>query len=170
MNPKAAKNVRSNGDVFSDLRTFVQCTTLAARQPVTPTAPALYSGLNTQARRSTARRKRAATVESPRMIRDKRTGIAVNAIGAAAALFLLISWSISRPTHALFPQWLLLTDAALLLAFFIYNIVRRLRGPIQPARWARNMSDRQLWIVKGIVIVVVISVTFVFIALRFPRP
>jgi hypothetical protein len=104
------------------------------------------------------------------MIRDKRTWIAVNTVGAAAALFMLISWSAFPPAHPVFPRWFLLADAAVLFGLFIYNIVRRLRGPIQPARWARNMSDRQLWIIKGILLVVVIGFALVVVALRFSRP
>ena len=68
----------------------------------------------------------ACPVESIRMIRDKRTWVAVNAVGAAAGLFLLVSWAVFPPAHALFPQWFLLADAALILGAFIYNIVRRL--------------------------------------------
>jgi hypothetical protein len=109
-------------------------------------------------------------VESTRMIRDKRTWIAVNAVGAVAGLFLLVSWAVSPPTNALFPPWFLRVDAAFIFGAFIYNIIRRLHGPIQPARWARNMSDNQLWITKGLLTVVLIGVTIVVIFWRIPRP
>ena len=59
---------------------------------------------------------------------------------------------------------------ALVFGGFIYNIVRRLRGPIEPARWARGMTDRQLWITKGLLIVVVIGGVFVVTILRVSRP
>jgi|HubBroStandDraft_4_1064222.scaffolds.fasta_scaffold00006_148 hypothetical protein len=104
------------------------------------------------------------------MIRDKRTFIVINAVGAACALFVLVSWTVSPPTHALFPPWFLMADGALLLGYFIYNIVRRLRGPIQPARWARNMTDRQLWTLKGLVMVILVGVAFAIIFIRVPHP
>lgn len=104
------------------------------------------------------------------MIRDKRTWIAVNAVGAAAALFMLITQSVFPSPHPLVPHWFLLADAVLLFGLFIYNIVLRLRGPIEPARWAHNMSDRQLWIIKSILMLVVIGVALGALALRFPRP
>lgn len=104
------------------------------------------------------------------MIRDKRVWIAVNAVGAAAALYVLISWSLRPPTHELFPPWFWQADAAFVFGAFIYNIVRRLRGPIQPARWARSMTDRQLWIIKGVLIAAVIGGVFVVVALRVSHP
>jgi hypothetical protein len=115
-------------------------------------------------------RKRIAPVESKRMIRDKRTWIAVNAVGAAAALFMLITQSVFPSPHPFVPRWFLLANTVLLFGLFIYNIVRRLRGPIEPARWARNMSDGQLWIIKGILMLIIISVALDALALRFPRP
>ena len=111
-----------------------------------------------------------ALVEQASMIRDKRTWIAVNAVGAAAALFVLVSWSLRPPTHGLFPPWFLFADAVFIFGVFIYNIIRRLRGPIEPARWARGMTDRQLWIAKGILVAVGISAVFVVTILRFTRP
>jgi len=109
-------------------------------------------------------------VESIGMIRDKRTWIAVNAVGAVAALFVLISWSFRPPTHELFPPWFWQADAAFIFGAFIYNIVRRLRGPIEPAPWARGMTDRQLWIVKAVLTAAIIGGVFIVIALRVSRP
>jgi len=104
------------------------------------------------------------------MIRDKRTWIVVNAVGLAASLFVLISWSLRPPTLWLFPPWFWQADAAFVCGGFIYNIVRRLRGLIEPARWACGMTDRQLWITKGLLIVVVIGGVFVVTILRVSRP
>jgi len=109
-------------------------------------------------------------VERACMIRDKRTWIAVNAAGAAAALFVVISWLYSPPTHLWFPAWVWQADIALVFGGFIYNIVRRLRGPIEPARWARNITDRQMWIVKGVLTAALIGGVFIVIALRVARP
>ena len=103
------------------------------------------------------------------MIRDKRTWIAVNAVGAVATLFVLISWLFSPPTNLWLPAWFWQADMALVFGGFIYNIVRRLRGPIEPARWARGMTDRQLWITKGLLIVVVIGGVFVVTILRVTK-
>ena len=106
-----------------------------------------------------------------RMIRDKRTWIVVNAVGAAGVLLVLISSIVFPPTHdALFPPWFLRTLEAFVFAGFIYNIIRRLRGPIQPARWARGMTDKQLWTIKGVLTAALIGGAFVVIALRVPRP
>jgi hypothetical protein len=104
------------------------------------------------------------------MIRDKRAFIAVNAIGAAATLFALILWTISPPTHAIFPPWFLWMLEAFVFASFMYNIVRRLRGPIEPARWARGMTDKQLWITKGLFIVALIGITYAIVIWGVPRP
>ena len=104
------------------------------------------------------------------MIRAKRTFIAVNAVGAAATLLVLISWSLRPPSSVLFPPWFWRADAAFVFGWFIYNIVRRMRGPIEPARWARGMTDRQLWIAKGLIIAVGIGAVFVVTVLRLTRP
>jgi hypothetical protein len=99
------------------------------------------------------------------VIRDKRTWILVNAVGAALALYLLISSWAFPPQHPLPAHWLVPAGAALLLGLFIYSVVLRMRGPIRPAPWASKMSDRQLWIVKGALAAIVIAVSLVF-ALR----
>jgi|SRR5579863_1147811 len=101
------------------------------------------------------------------MIRDKRTWLAVNAFGAMAALLVVILQCLYPATHPLL-RWLTIGNGAVLFVLFIYNIVLRMRGPIQPARWARNMTDAQLWIVKGIMMVCVagIATAFAFHALR----
>jgi hypothetical protein len=104
------------------------------------------------------------------MIRDKRTFIAVNAVGAAATLLVLISWSLRPPSSLLFPPWFWRADAAFVFGVFIYNIARRMRGPIEPARWARGMTDRQLCIAKGLLIAVGMGAVFVVTVLRFTRP
>ncbi len=111
-----------------------------------------------------------AVAEQAHMIKDKRTWIAVNSIGTAASLFVLISWFFRPPTHELFPPWFWQADAALVCGAFIYNIVRRLRGPIEPARWAHGMTDKQLWIAKGFLIVVLIGGVFFVTILRLARP
>lgn len=83
------------------------------------------------------------------MIRDKRTFIAVNAIGGLAALLTVVLQCLYPATQPLL-RWIMVGGGILLAAQFVSNIVLRMRGPIQPARWARNLTDGQLWIVKGI--------------------
>ncbi|HEX3672269.1 MAG TPA: hypothetical protein VHT92_11255 [Candidatus Cybelea sp.] len=103
------------------------------------------------------------------MIRDKRLYIAVNAVGAASAAFALVIWTAFPSRHSLFPQWFLVGDALLLLGFFIYNVVRRMRGPIEPTGWARNLTDKQIWTVKGVVMSVLAVVALCIIFYAVPR-
>lgn len=104
------------------------------------------------------------------MIRDKRTWIAINAVGAAATLFVLISWLYRPPTQLWLPAWFWQAEIALVFGGFIYNIARRVRGPIEPTRWARGMTDRQLGIVKGTLTAALLGGAFIVIALRIARP
>lgn len=103
------------------------------------------------------------------MIRNRRTWITVNVVGTVAALFVLISWLVRPPNPGLLPPWFWQADAAFIFVVFLYNIVRGLRGPIEPAPWTRRMTDRQWWIVKGLLIVVVIGGVFAFTILYVPR-
>lgn len=100
------------------------------------------------------------------MIRDKRAYIVVNAIGAASAVFLIVMWTAFPSPHSFLPQWFLVVDGLFLLGAFIYNIIRRMRGPIEPTGWARNLSDRQIWTVKGVVMSVLLVAVFVIIFYR----
>ncbi len=101
------------------------------------------------------------------MIRDKRAFIAVNLAGAACGLYLLIAQSLYPPTHPVYPHWFSIALAVTITAGFIYNVVLRMRGPIQPARWVRGMSDGQLWLIKGVLAVgVVIAATLLLLRLR----
>ena len=61
----------------------------------------------------------------------------------------------------------MLGSAAVMLGSFTYNIVLRLRGPIQPAAWARNMSDRRLWMLKGTLVAIVLVIAVVGLASTF---
>lgn len=103
------------------------------------------------------------------MIRDKRLFIVVNGVGAASAVLMLVTWTASRSPHSLFPQWFMVGDALFLLGYFIYNIIRRMRGPIEPTGWARNLSDKQIWTVKGVVMSVLTVMVFVIIFYGVPR-
>lgn len=105
------------------------------------------------------------------MIRDTRAFVAVQMIGALASLYLLINWSVNPQLHTLFPAWFLIGLAAFMFASFVYQIVMRLTGRQVPlAPWARNMSDRQLWIMKAILLIaaVVIAVVFIFVPIHRP--
>jgi hypothetical protein len=102
------------------------------------------------------------------MIRDKRLFIAINAVGVAAALLLLVRWTAFPSPHSLFPQWFMVGDALLMFGYFIYNIVRRMRGPIEPSGWARNLTDKQIWTVKGVVMSALAVAVFVIIFYAVP--
>ena len=105
------------------------------------------------------------------MIRNPRALTAVNTVGALAALFLLISWSLRPSTSALFPQWFLVALALVLLGSFVYQIVMTLTGrPVPVMRWARGLSDRQLWTIKGVVMAVLVLGAFIFVAVTVHRP
>jgi len=84
------------------------------------------------------------------MIRDKRAFIAVNVVGATCGAFMLGLQLMHPLQHSVFPRWLNLALPILMTAGFVYNIALRLRGPIQPSRWARGLSDPQLWLLKGV--------------------
>jgi hypothetical protein len=105
------------------------------------------------------------------MIRDTRTYVAINVVGALAALFLLAFWAISPPSHPLFPVWLLIGLAAFSLGGFVFQIIMRLTGrPVPLAPWAHNMTDRQLWIMKSILIAALVVITCVVIFVRVHQP
>jgi hypothetical protein len=99
------------------------------------------------------------------MIRDTRTYIATQIVGVLASLMLLIIWSVSPPSHPLFPVWFLIAIAVFMLGSFIYNIYMRLSGrPVRRAWWAQNLTDRQLWTIKAVLIagLVVIALLIIF--------
>lgn len=101
------------------------------------------------------------------MIRNTRTYVAVQTVGALASLGVLLSWSVSPPMHPVFPMWCLIGIAAFTAGSFAYNIVMTLRGrPIPVASWARNLSDRQLWTMKGVLIAAMLAVAVVVIFRR----
>lgn len=98
------------------------------------------------------------------MIRDTRAFVAVNAIGALSALYLLVYWAVHRPAQSLFPWWILAGSAAVMLGAFLYNMIMKLSGrPLPIAPWARGKSDRQLWLIKGIVLVVGVAIALAII-------
>jgi hypothetical protein len=84
------------------------------------------------------------------MIRNVPTYVAVNVVGALAAVTMLISTAATASTQPALQVWFFVVVAVLMFGQFTYNIVMRLRGrPIPRAAWTRNMSDRQLWLIKG---------------------
>ncbi|HEY1427994.1 MAG TPA: hypothetical protein VGF18_00345 [Candidatus Tumulicola sp.] len=87
------------------------------------------------------------------MIRDNRTFVAVNIAGVALALFGVVLRVLYPPVHPIGPPWIYVGLPALIGCIFIYNIVARLRGK-QPPESAFGLSDRQLWIAKGIILAV----------------
>lgn len=102
------------------------------------------------------------------MIRNTRALVAVNAIGALAALFLLVLWALSPPEHSALPKPLLIGIEAFLFGYFVYNIVMRLSGrPVPGGRWTLGMSDRRLWLVKGILLAVlaIVAIAIIFVRL-----
>lgn len=60
---------------------------------------------------------------------------------------------------------------ALLFGSFVYNLIMQLSGRPRPiARWARGMTDRQLWLLKGILLAVLAVVAILIVLFRFiPR-
>lgn len=101
------------------------------------------------------------------MIRDTRTYVVVNAVGALTSLLLVALWAISPPRDSLFPTWLLIGLAAFSFGTFVYQIIMRLTGrPVPLAWWARGKTDRQIWTVKC----VVLACLAVVIVLVFYRP
>lgn len=87
------------------------------------------------------------------MIRHTPTYVATSAVGAIAALMMLIIYVVSPPTKPFFPLWFAIGIAALLLGWFIYNIYMRLSGRQIPRfAWERKLSDSELWTIKVIVL------------------
>jgi hypothetical protein len=104
------------------------------------------------------------------MIRDTRAFVAVNAIGALSALYLLVLWIVRWPARSLFPAWFLAGCAALMFGSFLYNVIMKLRGgPVPVASWARGMTNRQLWLVKGTVLIVIAVVALAIIFVPHTR-
>lgn len=104
------------------------------------------------------------------MIRDARTFVAVNVIGALASLFLIASWTISPPKRPLFPAWLLILLGVVMLCGFVYQIVMRLSGrPVPVASWARAKTDRQIWTVKLVVLASLTAAAIAMILYRLCR-
>lgn len=101
------------------------------------------------------------------MIRDTRAYVALNVVGALLALFLLANWAINPPSHPVFPAWLLIGLCALLFAGFVYQIIMRLTGRSVPSA-PRNVTDRQLWIMKTILIAALVVIAFVVVMIFVP--
>ncbi len=98
------------------------------------------------------------------MIRDTGTYIATQTVGVLASLMLLFIWSISPPTHPLFPVWFLIGIAVFMLGSFSYNIYMRLTGrPIPRASWARHLTDGQLWTIKAVLMAALAVIALVII-------
>ena len=84
------------------------------------------------------------------MIRDKRAFIAVSLVGVASCVFALCLQLLFPYQHSVFPRWLNVALLIFITGGFLFNIVLRMHGPIQPVRWARGLSDPQLWLIKGV--------------------
>jgi hypothetical protein len=84
------------------------------------------------------------------MIRDTRLYLAMNAIGALAALLVVASSLAISRTHPSLSLWLSVGVSLTLLCYFLYKTFLALRGrPIEITPGARGMTERQLWLVKG---------------------
>ena len=101
------------------------------------------------------------------VIRDTRTYVVVNVVGALISLFLVALWAISPPRHELFPTWLLIGLAAFSFGGFVYQIIMRLTGrPVPLAWWARGKTDRQIWTVKYVVLACLAVIVIVLVLYR----
>lgn len=101
------------------------------------------------------------------MIRDTRVYSAMQAIGILASLVVLSSSLVSPPTSQLLPAWLFIAIAISMLLYFSYNMYTILRGrPIPHAAWARNMTNRQLWTMKSLILIVGLAVVAAVVLFR----
>jgi Ca2+/Na+ antiporter len=103
------------------------------------------------------------------MIRHKATYIAINAVGAAATASSAILIYLNPSPHPTAWYWVSVALSAIVFAAFLYNIARRMKGPIEPSGFMRHLSDRQLWLVKGTLLLVVAVIAIVIIISRFFR-
>ena len=97
------------------------------------------------------------------MIRGKRVFIGINAAGAIVTLFGIVLRALYPSTHSDAWSWIHVVVPPLLFVIFVYNIVARLRGKQPPDRAPFGLSDRQMWLVKGSLIGVVLVVGVAFI-------
>ena len=102
------------------------------------------------------------------MIRSTPLFVTINLVGAICALVGLTISIVSPSTGALFPNWITGALCLLIFASCAYQIFMRLSGREIPlAWWARGKTDRQIWIVKGVVLTVLAIVALAIIF--YPR-
>jgi len=99
------------------------------------------------------------------MIRDARIVLGLRTLVALYFLFLFVYY-IRNPNQSVFPAWFWMGLAAVGFGACTYEIVRTLMGPpLQTAAWARKMSDRQLWTIKGVLIAAIAAYAIVVFSL-----
>jgi hypothetical protein len=68
------------------------------------------------------------------------------------------------PSHPFLPLWVNETLYAALFAMFLYNILKHIRGPIEPTAFVRSVGERHMWAAKGTLLgllaIVLIAVLF----------
>ena len=86
------------------------------------------------------------------MIRHKPTFMALNGFGLAFCAFLILALPFRTLSHPILPLWVNEALYAALCAMFLYNILKHIRGPIEPTPFVRSIGERNLWAIKGTLI------------------